>query len=86
MTNKTYHEMLEHLAATSFALDEMILYLDTHPTDKVAIAYYQKCKIAAEEAVREYESAYGPLIASRAQVNDVWTWAKTPWPWEMGER
>ena len=33
--------LLQKVYETGFALDEITLYLDTHPTDKQAMEYYQ---------------------------------------------
>ena len=35
-------ELLNHINAVSFAVDEVKLYLDTHPQDPDALAYFEK--------------------------------------------
>lgn len=69
---------------TGFALDDIILYLDTHPTDINAINYYNHMKKLRDEAVYNFETTYGPLLNFQANPNDYWSWADGPWPWEGG--
>ena len=77
------NQLLKKVYETGFALDEITLYLDTHPMDTQAMAYYQYAKKANQEAVAAYEKVYGPLLIN--QVNSgSWTWTVNPWPWEGG--
>ena len=77
------NQLLHKVYETGFALDEITLYLDTHPMDTQAMAYYQYAKKANQEAVAAYEKVYGPLLIN--QVNSgSWTWTVNPWPWEGG--
>lgn len=69
---------------TGFALDDAVLYLDTHPTDKKALEYYCMMKAAYKKAYDEYTCNFGPLNARDVKTeNDKWNWVKTPWPWEL---
>ncbi|MCI9106555.1 MAG: spore coat protein CotJB [Lachnospiraceae bacterium] len=75
--------LLQKVYETGFALDEITLYLDTHPEDKQAMEYYQYIRRANQDAISSYEQSYGPLTSN--QVNtDTWSWNKNPWPWEGG--
>ena len=77
------NQLLQKVYETGFALDDIALYLDTHPMDTQAMAYYQYAKKANQEAVAAYEKVYGPLLIN--QVNSgSWTWTVNPWPWEGG--
>lgn len=77
------NQLLQKVYETGFALDEILLYLDTHPSDSQAMAYYQYVKKANQDTVAAYEQVYGPLMVN--QVNaDSWTWINNPWPWEGG--
>ena len=68
MNNMNKQQLFAFITEVSFALDDISLYLDTHP----------EC----QQAVREYTTAYGPL--NRYQVNDdnYFDWVDKPWPWE----
>ena len=43
MTNEQHH-LLMYIDQISFALDDTVLFLDTHPCDTEALAYYQELK------------------------------------------
>ncbi len=67
-----------------FALDEVTLFLDTHPDHAEALEYYRRIKQQYAEAVKEYERTCAPLTIDRVTGDNYWQWAKTPWPWEGG--
>lgn len=79
--NKGKENMLHFINEVSFVLDDVSLFLDTHPHDKSAMAYYNKYKKIRNEAIREYENIYGPLTRYNVNTPD-WTWVSSPWPWE----
>jgi spore coat protein JB len=76
------NKLLKRIQALDFALYEVILYLDAYPTDKRALAYYQKCKRMAEELKAEYQCKHGPLTAFTNNDPNKWQWIDGPWPWE----
>lgn len=65
-----------------FSIDEIVLYLDTHPNCQKALNYYHKYNSLRREAVEEYNRLYGPLDAKQVLSRDEWTWTRDPWPWE----
>lgn len=65
-----------------FALDEIRIYLDTHPRCKNGMEYYHKYKKLHDEAVSEFIRLYGPLTANQVENKDSWSWVNEPWPWE----
>lgn len=79
------NQLMQKVYETGFALDDILLYLDTHPTDAEAMAYYRYAQNANQEAVRAYEQVYGPLMITQVTSDD-WSWMKSPWPWEGGMR
>ena len=76
-------ELMEKINQYSFAVNEATLFLDTHPYDAEALAYFQKYRALRVEAMQEYAKYYAPLAIDYA-VNDKtpWSWANEPWPWE----
>ncbi len=74
--------LLQEIRKLSFAITEVNLYLDSHPCDRDALAYYHKHNDMKTEAVRAYESKYGPLTVKGNESESVWQWVCTPWPWE----
>ena len=76
-------QLLRRIATTGFACVDACLYLDTHPEDTEAIAYFEKQNRMYQEALHEYSTQYGPLTLSHVHnPKDYWTWADQPWPWQ----
>ena len=65
-----------------FALDEAVLFLDTHPHDEAALNYYHETLRLYNMAVKEYVTKYGPLENTQVQGSKNWTWATDCLPWE----
>ena len=75
-------KLLRMVQMYDFALYETALYLDGHPNDKKALAYYKKTNALSKQARTAYESKYGPLTQPQTQNYESWQWVKGPWPWE----
>lgn len=75
-------QRMRHIQICRFALIDASLYLDSHPDDEGAAAYYTKYSQLYEKAVSDYEDAYGPITQNSAISNGRWTWNDQPWPWE----
>ena len=52
------------LEVLSFAMDEVRLFLDTHPTNTCALKAYRQLRTQREAAVRAYEAAVGPELGA----------------------
>lgn len=80
------NDLLKHINEVSFAVDDVKLYLDTHPCDEKALAYFEKYSRMRNEALREYAENYGPLTVDTAIYSDSenWNWIDEPWPWQEG--
>ena len=75
--------MLKKIQAACFALEDIKLFLDTHPTDRNALECYSKYQKIYMMLVKEFEEKYGALNAERVDTSKGWTWVENPWPWEM---
>ncbi len=77
------YQLMKKVYETSFALDDLGLYINTHPCDKEAKSAYASMKLAEEKAEEAYIMGTGRPIrqvhAAKENVND---WAAKPWPWE----
>ena len=73
---------LTELQALEFVVLELGTYLDTHPDDQRALAYYQKYRKLKEQTEAEYVRAFGPINSCQVDSDTRWTWVDTPWPWE----
>ncbi|MBS5166059.1 MAG: spore coat protein CotJB [Butyricicoccus pullicaecorum] len=65
-----------------FALVEAIEYLDGHPNDPNALAYFNTQKQRYQQAVQAYTQRFGPLQAKDGAYTNTWSWMSDPWPWE----
>ena len=74
---------LTELMALDFAIDEMGLYLDTHPEDSEALELFNSYIKLAQQGRAKYEAAFGPLAKRYVSEDGQYTWINNPWPWEM---
>lgn len=79
-------QMLQYINEVSFAVNDILLYLDTHPCDCEAMNYYREHAAKRDAALCEYAKHYGPLTVDTAvkSEKDIWEWVMQPWPWEGG--
>ncbi len=77
-------ELLRGIQMAGFAVKEAQLFLDTHPTDQQAIAYFNKYNKKKTQLTEEYTRRFGPLCLTDYEIpGDSWEWVKGPWPWEL---
>ena len=77
------NELMNKINQYSFAMNEANLFLDTHPFDQEALAYFQKYRELRIESVKEYAKYYAPLCIDYAVCDKTpWSWVNEPWPWE----
>lgn len=79
-------ELLEWINIVSFAVDDVKLFLDTHPCDRDALEYFEEFKRQRVQALKEYAKYYSPLTIDTADAcsDERWTWINDPWPWQEG--
>ncbi|MCI8433302.1 MAG: spore coat protein CotJB [Lachnospiraceae bacterium] len=76
-------EQLYHdIGIVSFVLTELSLYLDTHPTDRNAIEYFNHYNRIRHQMIKEFSMKYFPLTLDLAESNKEWRWGDAPLPWE----
>ena len=67
----------------SFAVDDVKLFLDTHPDDTNAIAKYNSIIREADNLRAQYEKSVGPLFSFRSySPTENFQWIDNPWPWD----
>ena len=69
------------LMSIDFALWELGLYLDMHPSDTEALKLRNALLSMSKEATEAFEKERGPLT-HRAEMDGRYTWVNSPWPWE----
>lgn len=66
-----------------FTIDELNLFLDTHPDDNTALQYLAYYTKLLEKSRKDYATEYEPLAVRDALNQETsWKWVETPWPWE----
>ncbi len=74
--------LMRKIMEIDFALNEMVLFLDTHPCDKQALSLYHKYAEKSRELKAMYNENFGPIMSSDNLSQDNWDWVHGPWPWE----
>lgn len=75
-------KLMQKIRMADFAVIEANLFLDTHKTDRAALAYFNKYRALAKELHEEYVEKYGPLVVEDSKAEVRWDWTDGPWPWE----
>lgn len=80
MTEKA--RALMRVQTLGFALDEAILFLDTHTNDKAALDFYTQTLNEYNEAINMYVKRFGPLNSKQMTNENSWSWVEGCMPWE----
>ena len=80
--NMSQGAMFEAIRAYSFVLDELRLYLDTHPKNKQALNMFLDTMQKRNELVVEYTNMYGPIDSYYINSDGTWSWINEPMPWQ----
>lgn len=75
-------DLLKKIQCYHFAAYDMLLYLDTHPTDKKAFQMFKELVSKMNELKCQYEKEFGPLSQFATAEQDCFNWLENPWPWE----
>ena len=78
-------KLMKTITQASFAMDDVRLFLDTHPNCQEALEYYSKAKKIRDKAWDIYTENFGPLDMYGCNGDDKWMWNKGPMPWEGGK-
>ena len=66
-------ELLQSIDQVSFAIDDLLLFLDTHPGEKRALEYFSELSARRNELLEKY---------ANSNLNS-WQWMEQPFPWEQ---
>ncbi len=82
--NSYQSDMLRKIDQISFVVQDTLLYLDTHPEDEEALAFFKEYSAMRNEALESYAKEFGPLLIDNVATSgaDYWNWINQPWPWE----
>jgi len=65
----------------AFAITDLNLYLDLHPSDMSALNMLKELIKEEEMVKKEYVNSYGPLDVCEVKGNK-FNWIDSPWSWE----
>ena len=72
-------DLLMQIGHASFAVDDVKLYLDTHPRDQEALDFFYEYNKKRNQLLKEYAKYYGPLTLDTANTPmDCWKWINEP--------
>lgn len=74
---------LKQVQQLCFMIDDLRLYLDTHPQCQEALTTLQRYIALERTARREYEQAYGPLTLDAVENLRQYDWVSPCWPWKV---
>ncbi len=75
-------EIIMKIKELDFAVEDLALYLDTHPDDRRALCLHNTYAKQLKELKDKYQRVYGPLTID--YPCNKWRWLEEPWPWERG--
>ena len=74
---------LSEVQVLAFAVQELALYLDTHPEDLEALELYRQYQELYRKCARAYQADRRPLNHTTPGRDDEYAWLDDPWPWEF---
>jgi len=78
-------ELLNEINKVSFAVNDVTLFLNTHPDNQEALQYFAECNRKRQNVLEKYADQYGPLtLDSTCDEPMCWRWNQNPWPWQKG--
>lgn len=75
-------ELKKEITALHMMMIELQLYLNTHPSDREALAKRNEYAKIYKDIKDEYNQRYGMLTQTDASCSYPWQWIDQPWPWE----
>ena len=82
MQNTWNQTLMARITELSFGMDELRLFLDTHPDCTEALVMMNELQHQRAEAVAEYEKQCGPLSFYGDTDCTDWKWVQCSWPWQ----
>lgn len=76
--------LLRRIAAYDFAIVELQIFLDTHPTNTEAIKSLDEYLKKSDILRTQFEEKFGPIQSSNIEKNRL-AWISNPWPWDKEE-
>ncbi len=80
--NMDCRQLKQLVMELGFAIVDMTMYLDTHPTDCAALSYYHSITKMNKLVRKAYIEKCGPLNAKDVNCDEYFTWVNEPMPWD----
>ena len=80
-TNEKPVNLKTELQSLAFAMQDLVLYLDTHRCDQEALELYRSYQEQYWKCKEAYIKKCGPLTNQDLTDGD-YAWLDDPWPWE----
>ena len=84
MAQTKRQQLYSYINRVSFAVNDITLYLDTHPKDEAALSYFIQYEDLRRTALKTYAEHFGPLTLDTTNPDCNWSWGEQPLPWEGG--
>ena len=76
------NSLMQVVQMYDFYLEDLQLYLDTHPMSTNALEMFNKYQELRKAAYEAYAIKFGPIILSQTDTSNHFNWVDGPWPWE----
>lgn len=85
MQDRERYDLICQIGKISFTMDELRIFLDTHPDCREALERFDKLAERRSVLIRKFEESYGPMnFYNNNSCSREWRWVDAPWPWEGG--
>lgn len=83
--NMSRQQLLNQINEVSFAINDMQLYLDTHPNCREGLRFMERHQEKRQRLLDIYARNYGPLTMDSMVMSDEdsWKWMQQPFPWQQ---
>ncbi len=80
MENNNCRRLLQAVDEASFFMQDLKLYLDTHPDDATAVEMFREATKQYKACKEAFEESCWPLRAEDSGENCEWDWLCGAWP------
>ena len=76
----TAQQLMKKLSEAMFYVNDLKLYLDTHPEDSRALRMFDEACKNSEACRKAFEKRFYPLMACSSDCDKEWEWLVGVWP------
>lgn len=80
--NMNKMDLLKKITVANFMVEDLGLYLNTHPNDCVAVDKYNIYVKESNDLKKMYAECCGMIEEHGSTSPCPWIWINDPWPWE----